>query len=73
MRKYLSTFWREEGGLAPIEYAMLLAFTTAVLMAALTDLGGASMTAFKNACMDLGGTCSNALAFVERTVLNRAP
>jgi Flp pilus assembly pilin Flp len=59
--------------LAPIEYAMLLAFTTAVLMAALTDLGGASMTAFKNACMDLGGTCSNALAFVERTVLNRVP
>src|SRR5688572_7561984 len=26
LRKFLSTFWRDESGLAPIEYAMLLAF-----------------------------------------------
>ena len=73
MRKYLSTFWGDERGLAPIEYAMLMALTTAVFMAALSDLGGASMTAFKNACTELGGTCINALEFVQRTVFSHGP
>jgi len=71
LRKNINTFWGDESGLAPIEYAMLLAFTAAVFMAALSDLGGASVTAFKNACTDLDGTCSNVLDFVERAVLNR--
>ena len=73
MRKHLNIFWGGESGLAQIEYAMLLAFTVAVCVAALSEVGDALVTAFGHACAELGGTCLNAVEFVQSSVLNRRP
>lgn len=73
MRKFLNTFWGDASGLTQIEYAMLLAFTAAIFVTALSDVGDALGTAFGHACAELGGTCLNAVEFVQSSVLNRRP
>ena len=71
MRKNLTNFLNDEAGLANIEYAMLLAFTAAILVTALGGVAGGVTNAVETACAQLGGACSNAADFVQRTVLGR--
>lgn len=57
---FLARFWREEGGAAAAEYALLLAIIAAGLAVAAGTLGSAISTAMDNAseCINEGPNCS---------------
>jgi Flp pilus assembly pilin Flp len=57
MRRFLKTLWRDESGMAAIEYALLLALIAAALATAANGLGDAVLARINNACISLGGTC----------------
>jgi Flp pilus assembly pilin Flp len=57
MRRFLKTLWRDESGMAAIEYALLVAFVAAALAAAASGLGDAVLVRINSACISLGGPC----------------
>jgi len=57
MRRFLKTLWRDESGMAAIEYALLVAFVAAALATAASGLGDAVLVRINNACISLGGPC----------------
>lgn len=57
---FLTRFWREEGGAAAAEYALLLAIIAAGLAIAAGTLGTAISNAMNNTstCIDQGPNCT---------------